>query len=269
MPVPKRESFPDAGIILTGIPQLPLTTLNSVVAVCQLSADLFPARPVQPKLVSVSVGLMNMVGAWFGAMPCCHGAGGLAAQVKFGARTGTAPVVLGCVKLVLGLLLGSSLAELFRAFPQPLLGSLLIFSGVELASSCTRVTGDRGKALMFITAAAGSALNNTAIGALAGIAAAALLALWDVAAARCSDAGSWCMHALSGSRTSSSAHSFQEGSSHHYYQAVPDDMPAEYWGPPRHDYIPHREPLPPPVALEAQSSRPSRGNSQGLPPWFQ
>ena len=24
-------------------------------------------------------------------------------------------------------------------------------------------------------------------------------------------------------------HSFQEGSSHHYYQAVPDDMPAEYW----------------------------------------
>ena len=79
---PKRESFSDAGIILTGIPQLPLTTLNSVVAVCQLSADLFPARPVQPKLVSVSVGLMNMMGAWFGAMPCCHGAGGLAAQVR-------------------------------------------------------------------------------------------------------------------------------------------------------------------------------------------
>ena len=73
---------PATGIILTGIPQLPVTTLNSVVAVCQLSADLFPARPAQPVLVSVSVGLMNMVGAWCGAMPCCHGAGGLAAQVK-------------------------------------------------------------------------------------------------------------------------------------------------------------------------------------------
>ena len=72
-------------------------------------------------------------------------------------------------------------------------------------------------------------VNNRGLFANAGIAAAALLALWDVAAARCSDAGSWCMHALSGSRTSSSAHSFQEGSSHHYYQAVPDDMPAEYW----------------------------------------
>lgn len=72
-----------SGIVLTGVPQLPLTTLNSVVAVCQLSADLFPAKPVQPVLVSVSVGLMNMVGAWFGAMPCCHGAGGLAAQVRY------------------------------------------------------------------------------------------------------------------------------------------------------------------------------------------
>ena len=78
-----------AGIVLTGVPQLPLTTLNSVVAVCQLSADLFPARPVQPVLVSVSVGLMNMVGAWFGAMPCCHGAGGLAAQVR---SPGIAPI---------------------------------------------------------------------------------------------------------------------------------------------------------------------------------
>ena len=56
----------------------------------------------------------------------------IAAQVKFGARTGSAPVVLGLVKLVLGLLLGSSLAELFRAFPEPLLGSLLIFSGLHL-----------------------------------------------------------------------------------------------------------------------------------------
>ncbi len=80
-----------AGIVSTGVPQLPLTTLNSVVAVCQLSADLFPAKPVRPVLVSVSVGLMNMVGAWFGAMPCCHGAGGLAAQVCSSGIIRTAP----------------------------------------------------------------------------------------------------------------------------------------------------------------------------------
>ncbi len=56
-----------------------------------------------------------------------------------------------------------------------------------------------------------------------------MLALWDLAAVRCSDAGSWCMRAFSGTRTSSSAHSFPDGSSHPYYQAVPDEMPAEYW----------------------------------------
>lgn len=64
---------------------------------------------------------------------------------------------------------------------------------------------------------------------LAGVIAGALLALWDAAAARCPHAGSWCAQAFSGTRTSSSANSFPDGSSHSYYQAVPDEMPAEYW----------------------------------------
>lgn len=35
------------------LPQLPLTVLNSVVAVCQLSADLFPQRRLQPHRLSL------------------------------------------------------------------------------------------------------------------------------------------------------------------------------------------------------------------------
>ena len=62
---------------------------------------------------------------------------------------------------------------------------------------------------------------------LAGVIAGALLALWDMAAARCSHAGSWCARAFLGTQTSSSANSFPDGSSHAYYQAVPDEMPAE------------------------------------------
>ncbi len=50
-------------------------------------------------------------------------------QVRFGAKTGAAPVFLGLLKLGLGLLFGSSLYQLLKAFPQPLLGSLMIFSG--------------------------------------------------------------------------------------------------------------------------------------------
>ena len=50
-------------------------------------------------------------------------------QVRFGARTGAAPVLLGLVKLTLGLAFGSSLLVLLQAFPGPLLGAMLIFAG--------------------------------------------------------------------------------------------------------------------------------------------
>ncbi|XAR67749.1 hypothetical protein NMG60_11002638 [Bertholletia excelsa] len=68
------------GFVRAAIPQIPLSILNSVIAVCKLSADLFPDREVSATAVSVSVGAMNLVGCWFGAMPVCHGAGGLAAS---------------------------------------------------------------------------------------------------------------------------------------------------------------------------------------------
>jgi hypothetical protein len=42
---------------------------------------------------------------------------------------------LGGVKLALGLAFGSSLLRLLQAFPRPLLGSLLIFSGAQCFSS--------------------------------------------------------------------------------------------------------------------------------------
>ena len=67
------------------------------------------------------------------------------------------------------------------------------------------------------------------MGACAGIIAGALLALWDLAAARCARVGFWCVRAVSGSLSSSSVHSGPDGSSQHYYQAVTDDLPSEYW----------------------------------------
>ncbi len=70
-----------AGILRAGLPQLPLTTLNSVISASQLSGELFPGRGASPAALSLAIGAMNAAGAWFGAMPCCCGAGGLAAQV--------------------------------------------------------------------------------------------------------------------------------------------------------------------------------------------
>ena len=119
--------------------QLPLTTLNSVVAVAALAAELFPAGAggggATPGVTAlgVSVGLMNLSGCWFGAMPVCHGSGGLAAQYRFGARSGASVALLGLLKLGLGLSFGDSLLRLLRGFPKSLLGVLVVAAGLELA----------------------------------------------------------------------------------------------------------------------------------------
>lgn len=120
-----------------------LTILNSVVAVTMLSQELFPAVPVSMVHMAVSVGVMNAVGPWFGCMPCCHGAGGLAAQARFGAKSGVAPMLLGAAKACLGLMFGSSLFELFQVFPESLLGVMLVLSGVELASTASKLPQEK------------------------------------------------------------------------------------------------------------------------------
>ncbi len=113
--------------------QLPLTLLNSVVAVCLLSADLYPGRGITPARMSVSVGAMNLIAVPLGGMPMCHGAGGLAAQHALGARTGGAMVIQGTLKVAAGVLLGASAGALLAAFPPVVLGALLVVAGARLA----------------------------------------------------------------------------------------------------------------------------------------
>lgn len=114
--------------------QLPLTTLNSVIAVSYLSADLFPDFPMPTVTkMGVSVGLMNLSGAWFGCMPVCHGSGGLAAQYRFGARSGASIIVLGLVKVVLGLCFGDAFMNIVRLYPKSILGIMVLAAGLELA----------------------------------------------------------------------------------------------------------------------------------------
>ncbi|KAI4316034.1 hypothetical protein L6164_024052 [Bauhinia variegata] len=96
-----RHAWKD-GFINGAIPQLPLSILNSVIAVCKLTSDLFPGKEFSATSLSTTVGLMNLVGCWFGAMPCCHGAGGLAGQYKFGGRSGGCVALLCAAKLILG-----------------------------------------------------------------------------------------------------------------------------------------------------------------------
>ena len=172
-----------SGITRAGLPQLPLTTLNSVVATCALSKDLFPDRPVRPTGVAVSVGAMNLIGLGLGVMPVCHGAGGLAAHYRFGARTGAATAFLGTCKLCLGVVFGGSLLTLLGKFPGPLLGVLLAAASAELIraglatdkdgvndSSSVWYRGDADQYAMIVTAATTVASGSTGLGALFGFA---------------------------------------------------------------------------------------------------
>lgn len=131
--VPSWAQF-STGALDAGLGQVPLTTLNSIIAVSYLSADLLPNIPT-PSVTSIgfSVAVMNLIGGWFGAMPVCHGSGGLAAQYRFGARSGASIIMLGSFKILLGLLFGESLVGLLREYPKGLLGIMVLAAGLELA----------------------------------------------------------------------------------------------------------------------------------------
>ncbi|KAI1105338.1 hypothetical protein F4804DRAFT_304567 [Jackrogersella minutella] len=123
-----------ADAIGMGIAQLPLTTLNSVIAASALAADLLPDLPAPSvTALGISVAAMNLLGCWFGAMPVCHGAGGIAAQYRFGARSGASIILLGLFKMILGIIFGETLLDLLTAFPKTLLGIMVIAAGLELA----------------------------------------------------------------------------------------------------------------------------------------
>lgn len=132
--VPSGDAW-EVGAIDGAIPQLPLTTLNSILAVTSLAATLFPSLPPTPSTTSigVSVAVANLIGPWFGAMPVCHGSGGLAGQYRFGARSGSSIIILGAIKLILGLFVGEAIIPLLQRFPKSLLGIMVLAAGVELA----------------------------------------------------------------------------------------------------------------------------------------
>jgi MFS superfamily sulfate permease-like transporter len=120
------------GITRGALPQLPLTLLNSVIAICALSSDLFPGRGVHPRRMAMSVGLMNLLCVPFGAMPMCHGSGGLAAQYRFGARTGLSVIMLGLVKVVLAIVLGVAILPVIESYPHSILAAMILLAGWTL-----------------------------------------------------------------------------------------------------------------------------------------
>ncbi|XVF34455.1 hypothetical protein REPUB_Repub18cG0060200 [Reevesia pubescens] len=146
-----------------------LGVVLAFISVCKFSSDLFPGREFSATSVSVTVGLMNLVGCWFGAMPCCHGAGGLAGQYKFGGRSGGCVAILGAAKMVLGLALGTSLVTILQKFPVGLLGVLLLYAGIELAMTCRDMNSKEESFVMLICTAVSLVGSSAAVGFVCGM----------------------------------------------------------------------------------------------------
>lgn len=158
------------GLVVLALPQLPLTFGNAYLSVTEENNRLFPERPVTQRAVAFSTGLMNVGASAVGGIPMCHGAGGMAGHVQFGARTGGSSIILGGVLLVAGLFLADSIVTLFRLFPPAVLGVILFLAGVQLALG-SRDSGAEKADRFVLLATAAIAIVNVGLAVLFGIAA--------------------------------------------------------------------------------------------------
>lgn len=131
---PTKADFTFAlfGLVL---PQIPMTLGNAVIAYADLSKDYFGDRStkVTYKSACISMALANLVSSTIGGMPLCHGAGGLAAHYRFGARTAGSNLMIGVIFVILAVVLGHESLAVIYLLPLSVLGILLLFAGSQLA----------------------------------------------------------------------------------------------------------------------------------------
>lgn len=156
------------GIMLLALPQIPLTVGNGILAITAENNSLFPDRLVSEKKISISTGIMNILAATLSGIPLCHGAGGMAGHVKFGARTGGSVVILGIILTILAVFLGSSVLVLFQLLPMAILGVILLFAGLELLRAIKTVQKDTME-LSVVVGTAIISIYNVGLGFLAGL----------------------------------------------------------------------------------------------------
>ena len=157
------------GTTLLALPQLPLTLGNAIIAIHEENNRLFPDRLVTENGIARSTGVMNLTSAALGGVPMCHGAGGMAGHVAFGARTGGAPIILGSILLCLASFFSASIRALFDVFAQPVLGVILFLAGAQLALGSCDFSKNKGE--RFITLATTAfAMWNVGLAFLVGLA---------------------------------------------------------------------------------------------------
>jgi sulfate permease, SulP family len=152
--------------------QLPLTFGNAVVATADAERAYFGerARRVRPNRLAASIAVGNLAAGLTHGLPLCHGAGGVTAHYKLGARTAGATLAAGGLYLTLGVLFGASLPAVLHLLLPGALAGLLLYVAIQHALLASRLerAGDRVLAagVGVVTLASG----NLGIGFAAGVA---------------------------------------------------------------------------------------------------
>jgi SulP family sulfate permease len=117
------------------LPQLPMTIGNAILSNTDLMHEYFGKRAHRATYRSIanSQGIADIVSFIWGGIPMCHGAGGLAANYRFGARTAGANIMIGSIFVLLGILFGQNAIIILNLLPMSILGVLLVFAGAQLA----------------------------------------------------------------------------------------------------------------------------------------
>jgi SulP family sulfate permease len=176
--LPESSLYLNAFFLLV-LPQLPLTLGNAVIGTADTCFSLFgkgeKTDRINVRALSTGMGIANIFAGLFCGMPMCHGAGGLAAHYRFGARTGGSNIIIGAAFLVLALLFGSIGISLIRAIPHGILGVFLIFAGLELSLLIRDVKDKADLFAVFFIAVLGLVTTNMGIAFTAGIMLSALM----------------------------------------------------------------------------------------------
>ncbi|MBA7673799.1 hypothetical protein ES703_82003 [subsurface metagenome] len=114
------------------------------------------------------MGIMNLIFPFFGGMSLCHGAGGLAGQYYFGARTGGTNIIERVIEISLGLFLASSVADMFSIFPITVFGAMMFLVGIELIKFAKDIRWEKDLIPMGATLVV-SLITNMAYGFVAGL----------------------------------------------------------------------------------------------------
>ncbi|MBW2434130.1 MAG: putative sulfate/molybdate transporter [Deltaproteobacteria bacterium] len=158
------------------LPQMPMTVGNAVIAYTDLSESYFKeqSNKVTYRSATISMALANFLSSTFGGMPLCHGAGGLAAHYRFGARTAGSNIMIGGIFIILAVLLGDRSLAIINLLPLAVLGILLLFAGGELCLTILDLT-TRKDLFVSLVILGITLATNLAAGFIVGIAVAYLL----------------------------------------------------------------------------------------------